>query len=97
MAERPLVIIRTEPEGSLLTVKGQDAWALLELIKAGDDGIAPLDTPGPRWSGYVHQLRKAGLVIATIYESHLGPFPGTHARFVLRSEVIVMPDRLDAA
>jgi hypothetical protein len=87
MAERPLVIIRTEPEGSLLTFKGRDAWAFLELIKAGDDGITPLDTPGPRWSGYVQHVRKAGLVIETIHEPLCGPCPGTHALYVLGSDV----------
>ena len=31
-------------------VKGRDAWALKELVMAGDKGCTPLDTPGPRWS-----------------------------------------------
>ena len=47
---------------------------------AGKCGVTPIDMPGPRWSGYVHNLRRMGLVIETIHESHGGPFPGNHAR-----------------
>jgi hypothetical protein len=71
--------------GSVVTVRGCDAWALLELKAANDNGCTPIDHPGPRWSGYVHKLRKAGIVIETIREAHGGPFSGQHARYVLRS------------
>jgi len=80
-----------------LTVNGRDAWALQKLIEAGEAGVTPIDTPGPHWSGYVHKLRKAGPVIETIHEGHGGPFPGRHARYVLRSEVTVLPDERAAA
>ena len=67
---------------------GRDAWALGELIVAGDDGCTPLTTPGPRWSGYVHKLRHIyGLNVETIDEQHGGEFSGRHARYVLRSRV----------
>ncbi len=71
----------------ILELKGRDAWALGELIRAGDDGCTPIDTPGPRWSSYVHKLRRAGLDIQTITEAHGGPFKGTHARYILRTTV----------
>jgi hypothetical protein len=41
-------------------VLGRGAWALLELKAANDNGCTPIDHPGPRWSGYVHKLRKVG-------------------------------------
>lgn len=84
--------VRVEPAGEMLTFTGRDAWALQCLVDAGATGVTPLDTPGPRWSGYVHNLRKAGLVIETIHEGHGDPFPGTHARYVLRSAVTVLDE-----
>jgi hypothetical protein len=58
--------------GSVVTVRGRDAWALLELKAANDNGCTPIDHPGPRWSGYVHKLRKAGIIIDTIRENNCG-------------------------
>ena len=76
--------------GPVVTVRGHDAWALLELKAANDNGCTPIDHPGPRWSGYVHKLRKAGIVIETIREAHGGPFCGQHARYVLRSLITIL-------
>ena len=76
--------------GNVVTVRGRDAWALQELQAANDNGCTPIDHPGPRWSGYVHKLRKVGIVIETIPERHGGPFSGQHARYVLRSVVVVL-------
>jgi hypothetical protein len=73
-----------------VTAHGRDAWALLELYHAGDAGCTPIDHPGPRWSGYVHKLRKLGLRIDTITECHGGPFAGHHARYVLRSQIRIL-------
>jgi Winged helix domain len=37
---------------------------------------------------YVHDLHARDFVIETTHETHgSGPFPGTHARYVLRSPV----------
>ncbi len=75
-------------ESRTFTATGRDAWALLELLKAGTRGCTPIDYPGPRWSGYVFNLkRKHGLAIQTIYENHGGQFAGNHARYLLRSPV----------
>ncbi len=79
--------------GRTLPLKGRDAWALSELVKAGKRGCTPIDTPGPRWSGYVHNLRqKHGLTIETVNEAHGGAFSGTHARYVLHSPVRILDD-----
>jgi hypothetical protein len=77
-----------------LILSGREAWALRELARAGNDGTTPITTPGPRWSSYVHKLRrKYGFDIETIREPHGGKFPGHHARYVLRTVVdIIDPD-----
>lgn len=67
--------------------KGRDAWALDELIQADGEGCTPISHPGPRWSGYIYKLRRAGLDIATLHEAHDGPYRGHHGRYILRSRV----------
>lgn len=71
----------------MITVAGRDRWALEALMAAGNVGCTPIDTPGPRWSGYVFNLRGHGVPIETITEPHGGAFKGTHARYVLRANV----------
>ena len=78
-------------DGNAFSVQGRDAWALLELAAAGPKGCTPIDNPGPRWSGYVFNLKRTyGLDIETRYEPHRGAFPGTHARYVLLSPVEIL-------
>lgn len=70
------------------TLKGREAWALSRLIEAGQKGVTPVSEPtGPRWSAYVFNLRHRGFDIETRHERHGGPFPGTHARYVLHDDV----------
>lgn len=69
---------------------GRVAWALAELVRAGERGCTPIDHPGPRWSAYVFKLRAAGLDIETRHEMHGGPFPGNHARYVLRTPLRIL-------
>ncbi len=77
---------------------GRNAWALTELVKAGLNGCTPITHPGPRWSAYVHNLRhEYGLSIETIHEAHGGPFPGSHARYVLLSSVQIVSSDSEAA
>lgn len=76
--------------GRRLAFNGRDAWALAALLAAGERGCTPLDVPGPRWSGYVFNLRGAGLDIETIREKHGAPYPGTHARYVLRTALRIV-------
>lgn len=89
--------IRLLPDGAPHTVSGRFAWALELLINTGSTGCTPITHPAPRWGSYVHILRKRfGLVIDTHRESHGGQFPGTHARYVLRSRVEVLRSWRDA-
>jgi hypothetical protein len=83
--------------GPEVTVRGREAWALLALMAAGERGCTPIDTPGPRWSAYVHDLRNLGIVIDTVRERHSGRFPGDHARYVLRSRIVILDTRDVAA
>lgn len=85
-----LVLIVADDTGRRWTFCGRDAWALRALIGAGERGVTPIDTPGPRWSGYVHKIRRAGIDIETRHESHGPPFPGTHARYVLRTRLRIV-------
>jgi hypothetical protein len=86
-----IVTARTLPDGRSFMVTGRNAWALLELHGAGQTGCTPIDNPGPRWSAYVFNLkREHGLAIETSHESHRGPFPGSHARYILRSQVEIV-------
>jgi len=86
------ITARIPPDEKPVTVIGRDAWALRNLINAGAAGCTPIDHPGPRWSHYVFKLRGFGFLIETVNENHGGPFAGTHARYVLRSEVEIIDD-----
>lgn len=81
------VIHHEDGETQHISVSGRERWALEALVASGQNGCTPIDTPGPRWSGYVHNLRQRGVPIETVTESHGGPFAGTHARYVLRARV----------
>ena len=81
-----IVILDNEPPEHV-TVKGRPAWAMLQLMTAGERGVTPIDNPGPRWSAYVFDLRHLGIKIETVRESHGGAFRGTHGRYVLRSNI----------
>lgn len=93
------ITARILPDGKPVTVIGRDAWALRNLIRAGRAGCTPITTPGPRWSHYVWKLRGFGFLIETIHESHGGPFAGSHARYVIRSETEILreSDKQEAA
>jgi hypothetical protein len=97
MSKRLEILAKIEPDSATVRLIGRDAWALKCLISAGGRGCTPIDHPGPRWSAYVHKLRKAGFVIETIHENHAGAFAGTHARYVLRNKVTILDDSKVAA
>lgn len=71
-----------------ITVTGRVKWALEALIRAGVQGMTSLENPGTRLSHYIFVLRRKGVLIDTAIEEHGGAFPGTHARYVLRSRVV---------
>lgn len=91
------LLIQIDNADAVFSVKGRDAWALSELMSAGEKGCTPIDTPAPRWSAYVHNLRNAGIIIETHHEAHGGPFPGSHARYTLVSVVTIVDGVADAA
>lgn len=92
MADVIRVTFRLDAEGPAFTVKGRMAWALAQLLQAGERGCTPIERPAPRWSHYVFKLRKAGLAIETIDENHGGAYSGSHGRYVLRSPVQVIEE-----
>ncbi|MGH1464774.1 MAG: winged helix domain-containing protein [Cognatishimia sp.] len=63
--------------------QGRLGWAMAQLAMAGAKGVATVERPAPRWSGYVHDLRKRGIQIETEMEEHQGSYPGRHARYRL--------------
>jgi len=91
-------VLAHDGPGHVVEVRGREAWALDELIKAAGKGCTPIDNPAPRWSSYVHKLRTIyNLNVETISEPHGGAFAGSHARYVLRSKVAPVSDREVAA
>ena len=77
-------------DGRIITPNGRAAWALDQLMRAGERGLTPITHPAPRWSHYVLVLRRDGVVIETVDEPHAGAFAGSHARYVLRSQVEIL-------
>lgn len=82
------VVVDRDPTPRIF--KGRDAWALGNLIAAGEKGCTPIDHPGPRWSHYVFKLRRGGVGVVTHDEKHGGPYSGNHARYVLSVPVTVI-------
>jgi hypothetical protein len=81
---------------ALKSFRGRAAWALDRLVTAGPNGCTPIDQPAPRWSHYVFLLRRHGVDIETLHETHGGVYAGHHARYVLRTPVEVI-EALEAA
>ncbi len=97
MTARLIITARVLPDGFPITVTGRNAWMLRRLIDAGAKGLTSIEAPAPRNSHYIFKLRGFGFLIETVDEKHGGPFPGSHARYVLRSEVEVLSDSGRAA
>ena len=83
--------IETGDEPLVLTLKGRLAWTLMELERAGQQGITSLQNPAPRISHYVLILRRKGVLIETVRRAHEGPFPGIHGVYRLASVVTIEP------
>lgn len=75
-----------------MLLKGREAWAFAELHKAGEVGCTPITRPAPRWSAYIHRLRRYGMHIESVTEPHGGPYAGNHCRYILRSSVAIIPE-----
>ncbi|MGJ3232180.1 MAG: winged helix domain-containing protein [Oceanicaulis sp.] len=89
MTKTILATFPREPRRPGVQFTGRDAWALVKLAEAGPRGVTPIDTPGPRWSAYVFNLKRRGFNIETRHERHGPPFAGTHARYVLHEIVSI--------
>jgi hypothetical protein len=69
-----------------MILKGRELWALRELIRVGANGVAPTQSPAPRWSAYIHKSHQEhGLPVETLHEAHGGAFKGGHGHHVLRA------------
>ena len=87
------VRIGEEPDTIVKQFAGRFAWTLARLVEAGTKGVTPLEYPAPRWSHYVHVLRREGVAIETMEEQYGGSFKGWHGRYVLRSCVTILSCR----
>ncbi|MDE3240721.1 MAG: hypothetical protein KGN33_17315 [Paracoccaceae bacterium] len=65
-------------------------WALEHLIRAGKRGITTLENPAPRWSAYLHKIKRAGIPFTKVTEKHGGDFEGWHARFFIGEGVRIV-------
>ena len=91
------IVFRVLPDGPTIRATGREAWTLRNLIDAGSKGVSGLVQIGPRLSAYVFDLKRMGIDIEARREPHGGPFPGHHARYVLRSPVEVIEETKRAA
>ncbi len=89
MSKTVFVTFPRDPKRPGVRLSGRDAWALVKLAEAGPQGVTPIDTPGPRWSAYVFNLKRLGFNIETRHEPHGPPFAGSHARYVLHETVSI--------
>ena len=78
-------------------IEGAYTLRLRMLARIDARLMTPIDHPGPRWSGYVHKVRKLGLQIEAMTERHGGPFAGHHARYVLCLRVCILGDSASEA
>ncbi|RWE29794.1 hypothetical protein [Mesorhizobium sp.] len=90
------ITVKVEPDGQTMQLDGRVAWAMKQLVNAGKDGCTPITHPGPRWSDYTFKIRKLGFVVETVHEAHGGQFPGHHARYILHTDVSILPEGLAA-
>jgi hypothetical protein len=90
-------LARILPNGPCIKVYGRNAWALQQLHAAGELGCTAIDNPAPRWCEYVCNLRKMGFEIQTLYERQEGELLGSHARYILRSQVLLTSTCEEAA
>ena len=80
---------------SIIVSGGRQLDTLEALVQHGATGCSFFDHPAPRWSGYIHRLRRQGFVICTEKEPHFGEHPGYHARYYLLSDVTRKADEAD--
>ncbi len=72
-----------------LTLSGRIGQTIYHLWQAGPAGITAQETPALRLAAYVHSLREMGFAIETQMEPHDGRYSGHHARYILRTAIVV--------
>ena len=92
--KRRISIANEGMENQTAVVTGRVLWALEALI---DGPCTPISRPAPRWSDYVFRLRNEGVVIETEFEPHGGQYPGTHAKYHLKSEITFLDESDEVA
>jgi hypothetical protein len=80
-----------------ISLSGRIGQAMHALLRAKSQGISPLERPSLRLAAYIHSLRDMGFTIDTEREEHDGDYPGFHARYRLRSTVILGHFHVEAA
>ncbi|MBL4767950.1 MAG: hypothetical protein JKY94_09595 [Rhodobacteraceae bacterium] len=71
------------------TLTGRIGQAMHFLMQARRQGITSLENPAIRLAAHIHSLRAMGFIIDTETEPHGGAYPGYHARYRLRSTVML--------
>jgi hypothetical protein len=80
---------KTDHTPITLQLKGRLPWTLMELVKAGDVGIIPLNNPRPRVPFRTVTLRSKGLAIDSTMQPHGGAFPNEYGVYFLNSSVTI--------
>jgi hypothetical protein len=91
------IVIEADASERNVTLVGQYARTLRELVEAGPKGLTALDVSGTwalRLSHYVHILRREYLLpIRMEWEPHDGAAgPGRHGRYFLDVTVRILPN-----
>lgn len=73
----------------MFTLSGRIGQTMQHLMQAKHQGITSLENPAIRLSAHIHSLREMGFIIDTEMEPHGGAYPGYHARYRLRSSVVL--------
>jgi len=81
------VTLNLSEQSSTFELQGRLGWTMAQLATAGTKGVATIERPAPRWSAYVHELRKRGIPIDTEMVPHGGSYSGHHARYRLACDV----------
>jgi hypothetical protein len=93
MADVVELIVKVGEDDRPRVFIGRFAWCLFELVEAGERGVTSLERPAPRWSHYVHRLRRDGMAIETVEENHDGAYAGRHGRYRLSVPVVVLGEK----
>lgn len=73
----------------LFSLSGRIGQTMYHLMQAKSQGITSRENPAIRLAAHIHSLREMGFLIDTEIEPHGGGYPGYHARYHLRSSVVL--------